>query len=88
MSENYQPGCSANALLEIPDFETKHEAPPSQVQTLCHCFKFTICNTQIPLGIRNAFVVELVHYEGKIYPLHSGMVAPGFSQAVSAKVAR
>jgi hypothetical protein len=59
----------------------------SKIQPLCHHFQFIISNPQISLGVYEALMIELVHNQRQIHTLQAGVIAPGFSQAVSAIVA-
>lgn len=54
----------------------------SKVQSLCNCFQFIVGDTQVTLGVSNAFVVKFMHDEGEINALHTGMVPPSFPQTM------
>ena len=58
-----------------------------QVQSLYYLLQLLIGDAQIPLSIGQVAVVELVHDQRQVDPVHPGMVAPGLAQAVGAVVA-
>ena len=58
-----------------------------QIQPLHHFFELIIRNAQIPLGVGQTRVVELVHDERQVYAIHASVVAPGLAQAMCSKVA-
>lgn len=44
--------------------------------------QFIIGDAQIPFGVGDALVIELVHDKRQVHSLHAGVISPGFPQAV------